>query len=106
MDSSLYKSVTTRRGLQYSYYSSAPSGDKPVLVFAHGFLVTSYAWRYQVEFFKASGYGLIVPDLLGVGKSDKPTDPVQYRMSLIVQDFLDILDAEKVANAILIGHVW
>jgi len=106
MDPSLYKSVTTRRNLKYSYYFSPSTSGKPVLLFVHGFPNTSYGWRYQVNFFKAQGYGLIVPDMLGYGGTDKPTDPAQYKSSLMSQDVIDILDAENVEKAIAIGHDW
>ncbi|KAF5376027.1 hypothetical protein D9615_007725 [Tricholomella constricta] len=106
MDPSLYKSVTTRRSLKYSYYLSAPTGGKPVLLFVHGFPDTSNDWRYQVAFFKAQGYGLIVPDMLGYGGTDKPTDYTQYTLSLMSQDVIDILDAEKVEKAVAVGHDW
>ncbi|GLB44172.1 putative epoxide hydrolase [Lyophyllum shimeji] len=106
MDNSLYKSVATRRGIKYSYYFSPPTAGKPVLLLLHGFPCTSYDWRYQVSFFKAQGYGLIVPDMLGYGRTDKPTDPAQYVQRLISQDIIDILDAENVQKAIAIGHDW
>ncbi|KAF8064071.1 alpha/beta-hydrolase [Lyophyllum atratum] len=107
MDSSShYKSVTTRRSLKYSYFFSPPTLGKPVLLFIHGFPCTSYDWRYQVDFFKAKGYGLIVPDMLGYGGTDKPTDPAQYAQSLMSQDVIDILDFENVDKVIAIGHDW
>jgi len=106
MDPSFHKSVTTRRSYKYSYYYSAPTAGKPVLLFLHGFPCTSYDWRYQVGYFRAQGYGLIVPDLLGYGGTDKPTDPAQYLLRLMSQDVIDILDAENVSRAIAIGHDW
>ncbi|KAG6876314.1 hypothetical protein C0992_000105 [Termitomyces sp. T32_za158] len=106
MDTTLYKSVLTRRSLKYNYYFSAPTAGKPVLLFVHGFPSTSYDWRYQVNFFKDKGYGLIVPDMLGYGGTDKPVDAADYRLSLIAQDLLDILDAEKVDKPIAVGHDW
>ncbi|KAG5649851.1 hypothetical protein H0H81_001770 [Sphagnurus paluster] len=106
MDSSLYKTVTTGRDLKYNYYYSAPTAGKPVILFVHGFPNTSNDWRHQVAFFKAHGYGIIVPDLLGYGGTDKPIDYTQYRLSAIVRDVIDILDTEKVEKAIAIGHDW
>ncbi|KAG6895865.1 hypothetical protein C0992_011964 [Termitomyces sp. T32_za158] len=106
MDATLYKSVLTRRSLKYNYYFSTPTAGKPVLLFVHGFPSTSYNWRYQVTFFKDQGYGLIVPDMLGYGGTDKPADPANYILSLIAQDLLDILDAEKIEKSIAIGHDW
>ncbi|KAG6844295.1 hypothetical protein H0H87_008076 [Tephrocybe sp. NHM501043] len=104
MDSSLYKTVTTRRSFKYNYYLSAPTSGKPFLLFLHGFPSTSYDWRYQVDFFKEQGYGLIVPDMLGYGGTDKPTEPADYRSRLMAEDIVDIFDAENVDKAIAIGH--
>lgn len=106
MDSSLFKDVTTTRGLKYHYYSSPAVDEKPTLLFLHGFPSTSYDWRHQVPFFKEKGYGLIVPDLLGYGGTDKPSDPASYKYSLMTADIVDILDAEKVDKVIPIGHDW
>ncbi|KAG5636837.1 hypothetical protein H0H81_006664 [Sphagnurus paluster] len=106
MDSSLYKFVVTRRQLKYNYYHAAPATGKPVLLFLHGFPNTSNDWRHQVTFFKDRGFGLIVPDMLGYGGTDKPIDYTEYRLSAIAHDIIDILDAEKVDKAIAIGHDW
>lgn len=106
MDASLYKDFTVSRGLNYHYYHSAPQDGKPVLFLLHGFPSTSKDWRDQVAFFKDEGYGLIVPDMLGYSGTASPKDPNDYRVSLIVKDLADILDAEKVDKAIVIGHDW
>ncbi|KAG5650045.1 hypothetical protein H0H81_000982 [Sphagnurus paluster] len=106
MDSSLYKSLTTSRNLKYSYYYSVPVVDKPVILFVHGFPNTANDWRHQVNFFKDQGYGIIAPDMLGYGDTDKPADHSQYTLSALARDVIDILDAEKVDKAIAIGHDW
>ncbi|KAG6812244.1 hypothetical protein H0H92_003784 [Tricholoma furcatifolium] len=106
MDPTHYKFSATRRGLKYKYYFIAPTAGKPFLLFLHGFPSTSYDWRYQVDFFKSQGYGLIVPDLLGYGGTDKPLDYHDYKFSSMSQDIVDILDAENVEKTIAIGHDW
>jgi pimeloyl-ACP methyl ester carboxylesterase len=78
MDSSRYKQLKTQRGFNYSYYWSPPAPGKPVLFFSHGFPAGSFSWRKQVPFFEPMGYGLLVPDFLGYGDTDKPTDPTVY----------------------------
>ena len=92
MDLSNYKDVKTKRGYNYHYFFSKPSESKPTLLFVHGFPSTSYDWHYQVEFFKKEGYGLIVPDTLGYGGTDKPTNPEEYRTKLLCQDIIEELD--------------
>ncbi len=106
MDSSLYKDVLTSRGLKYHYYFSPPRDAKLTLLFCHGFPSTSRDWRKQVPYFQEQGYGIVVPDMLGYGGTDKPTDPSLYLSSGISGDFVDILDAEKVGLAVAIGHDW
>jgi pimeloyl-ACP methyl ester carboxylesterase len=106
MDPSRYKQLKTQRGFTYSYYWSPPATDKPVLLFAHGFAEGSFLWRKQVPFFEQLGYGLVVPELLGYGGTDKPTDPKFYIGSGHAQDIVDIFDAEGVNQVIAIGHDW
>ncbi|KAK0210884.1 Alpha/Beta hydrolase protein [Desarmillaria ectypa] len=106
MDSSLYKDFTTSRGFVYHYLLSAPKDGKPYLLFLHGFPSTSFDWRHQIPFFTKEGYGLIVPDMLGYGGTSKPTDPTDYRASLITKDIVELIDAENAARVVAIGHDW
>ncbi len=100
-----FKHVKTQRGFTYRYCFSAPAEGKP-LFFSHGFPSGSYLWLKQVAYFEPLGYGLVVPDLLAYGGTDKPTDPKFYVGSGLAQDIVDILDAEKVYKVIAIGHDW
>lgn len=106
MDSALYKTFETSRGLTYNYYFTAAAGGKPSLLFIHGFPSTSYDWRHQIAFFSKGGYGIIVPDQLGYGGTSKPTDPSAYKSSLICKDLVEIVDSEKIAEVVVIGHDW
>ncbi|KAK1224639.1 hypothetical protein PQX77_012441 [Marasmius sp. AFHP31] len=107
-DPTNYKNTTTSRGINYNYYFSPPANDdKRFLVLLHGWPGLSYDYRFQIDFFKEAGYGLIVPDMLGYGETDKPTDLEAYKSSLITRDVVDILDGESVGNdAVVIGHDW
>lgn len=106
MDPSHYRTVKTSRGIKYSYFFAAADGSKPTLLLCHGYPSTSRDWRYLVPYFTDKGYGVIAPDMLGYGGTDKPTDPVEYLPSLMAKDMTDILDAEGIASVIAIGHDW
>lgn len=106
MEASNYKDFTTKRGLKYHYYFHAPAAGKPILLLLHGFPSLSTSWAKQVPFFEQHGYGLIVPDLLGYGGSDKPYDPALYRFKAMSQDIVELLDSENAHNVISIGHDW
>ncbi|KAG1715619.1 hypothetical protein ID866_1543 [Astraeus odoratus] len=94
----LYKDVNTTRGFKYHYLFIKAKVDKPTLVFLHGFPDTLHGWHHQVDYFRTKGYGLVVPDMLGYGGTDKPVDPAAFLYTAIAQDIVDILDAEEVQN--------
>ncbi|KAK7676757.1 hypothetical protein QCA50_005212 [Cerrena zonata] len=101
-----YKDTTTKRGFKYHYYYAPAQGSKQTLLFCHGFPSTSQDWHRLVPHFEQQGYGIIVPDTLGYGGTDKPLDPVAYRGTLLAKDLIDIVDAEKLDKIIAIGHDW
>ena len=102
----LYKITTTTRGFTYNYLCVKPRHDKPTLLFMHGFPDTSHGWYHQIDHFRSKGYGLIVPDMLGYGGTEKPADPAAFLHTAIAQDIIDILDEEGVSKAYAIAHDW
>ncbi|KAJ3557328.1 hypothetical protein NM688_g1530 [Phlebia brevispora] len=106
MDTSLYKQTVTSRGIAYNYYTSKAQQGRLTLLFLHGFPSTARDWRSFVSFFQEKGYGIIAPDMLGYGNTDKPTDPSLYVSSKVSNDLVDILDTEQVDKVIVIGHDW
>ena len=49
-------------------------------------------------------YKLILIDMRGFGKSDKPHDPASYSYRKFIDDVIAVLDAAKVDQAHLYGH--
>ncbi|KAL9104594.1 MAG: hypothetical protein Q9163_000459 [Psora crenata] len=92
----LTKSTKTPNGTTYSYVHVPAKDDKPYLLLLHGFPSSSYDWRHQISYFRERGYGLIVPDLLGYGGTDKPKEIEAYRMKKMSEEVIGILDAEGV----------
>ncbi len=76
------------------------------VVLLHGFPDTSYLWRHQVAALAGAGYRAIAPDLRGRGKSERPTQVEDYRLTTIVADVAAIMDALGVERAHVIGHDW
>ena len=106
MDSSLYKNVTTSRGLKYQYWFSPAAPPQPTFLLVHGFPSSSKDWRYVVPHLIQRGYGVLAFDLLGHGQTDKPTDPALYAPSIMSRDVIEILDAEGLDRVIAVGHDW
>ena len=106
MDASQYKDVITPRGLKYHYYYSPAQDGKRTLLFCHGFPSSGRDWYKVATHFKERGYGIIIPDMLGYGGTDKPSDPSLYAHSAMSQDLVSIFDAENVEKVVAIGHDW
>lgn len=106
MDHALYKTLRTSRGFDYSYFHlAAEDSTLPPLLFLHGFPATSDIWKEQVTYFgERHGFRLVIPDLLGFGGSSKPTNAEAYKPTLICQDIIDILNAEAIQVAVVVGH--
>ncbi|KAJ2934991.1 hypothetical protein H1R20_g2113, partial [Candolleomyces eurysporus] len=101
-----FKDFKVSRGHNYHYYFSAPEPGKLSLLLVHGFPSLAIDWHHQINYFKAKGYGLVVPDQLGYGGTDKPVDHKEYLHGLLAKDLVEIVDHEKLTDVIAIGHDW
>jgi len=102
-------------GHKHAYVHYPPSDpSKPTLLFLHGFPSTSYDWRFQIPRFRSLGYGILAPDLLGYGGTDKPTDARLYVGSEMSKEIIAILDYEGLkpkseggpSGVVAIAHDW
>lgn len=80
------------------YYEVAGQGDP--IVFIHGLGSSARDWEYQVPFF-APRYRVVVFDVRGHGRSDKPPGP--YSVPLFAQDTAALIRALEVAPAHIVG---
>jgi pimeloyl-ACP methyl ester carboxylesterase len=97
------KTITLPSGRNYNYVY-IPSQSLPVILFLHGFPSSSYDWRHQISYFSEGGYGVLVPDLLGYGGTDKPATAGEYTAKKVTSDVIGILDHEKVDMVHGVGH--
>lgn len=102
------KSTRLPNGTTYSYVyiKPKPKLEKPWLLFLHGFPSSSFDWRYQIGFFSDLGYGVLAPDLLGYGGTDKPTEVGAYTTEKMSEDIVALLDAEGVDRVVGVAHDW
>lgn len=64
-------------GLRMHYVDEGPQDAAPVLML-HGEPTWSYLYRHMIPVFTDTGMRALVPDLIGFGKSDKPTRMEAY----------------------------
>ena len=49
-------------------------GEGPPILLLHGEPTSSYLWRNVIPPLVANGFRAVAPDLIGFGRSDKPSD--------------------------------
>ncbi|OAL30528.1 hypothetical protein AYO20_08747 [Fonsecaea nubica] len=109
MDTFERKTIVTRRSLKYTYYVSRhgeSSKQHPTLFFIHGFPDSARLWADVVAQLGHLPNQIIIPNCLGYGGTDKPTDTKMYAYKHQVDDLAEILEAEKSQSTIVIGHDW
>ena len=85
------------------HYVSAGSG-KPIM-FLHGHPDFWYLWKDQLSHF-AHTHHVIAPDLRGYNLSDKPSEVVDYRIPVVVEDIRSLADNLGLSAFTLGGHDW
>jgi haloalkane dehalogenase len=91
--------------LRMHYLDEGDPGGQPVLLL-HGGLTWSYMFRRTVRVLTSAGMRVVVPDLIGFGKSDKPTEMSDYSYESQVQWLSDFVGHVGLRNAVLVGHDW
>jgi len=83
------------------HYIDEGVGD-PIL-FLHGNPTSAYLWRNIIPHLKSMGR-CIAPDLIGMGKSDKPD--IEYRSFDHVKCLEEFIKKLKLENIMLVIHDW
>ena len=81
-------------------------GEGRPVVLLHGFPDSGRLWRHQVPALADAGFRVIVPDMRGYGRSDKPTDPADYTRQVLVGDVLAVMADAGAERAHVVGHDW
>ena len=87
-------------------FNVASAGAGPVVMLLHGFPDTHTVWRKQVPALTAAGYRVVAPDLRGYGATEAPHGVSHYRLEVLRQDLVALLDAMQIDRVYLVGHDW
>jgi pimeloyl-ACP methyl ester carboxylesterase len=85
----------------------AGPADGPLVILLHGFPEFWYGWRRQIPALVEAGYRVWAPDQRGYNLSSKPAGMDAYRLGVLAQDVVGLIDAAGVEQAHgVIGHDW
>jgi pimeloyl-ACP methyl ester carboxylesterase len=88
------------------HYIDEGERDAPVVVLLHGNPTWSFVYREFIPYITGTGFRAIVPDYLGFGLSDKPTDENVYAIQHHVGRLVALLDHLTVERAVLFCQDW
>lgn len=92
--------------IRMHYLDEGPPEADEVVLCLHGEPSWSYLYRKMIPMFSAVGLRTIVPDLIGFGKSDKPSSQADYTYQRHVDWVRAALDAIELAPATLVCQDW
>ena len=94
-----YRSVTTADGtaLRFHFIDEGPRDADPVLLL-HGNPSWSYLHRKMIRGLVARGHRVLALDLIGMGRSDKPSNKSDYSLANHIDWMGQWLVAENLTN--------
>ena len=81
-------------------------GEGPPVLLLHGEPTSSYLWRNVIPPLVANGHRAVAPDLIGFGRSDKPSDVGWYTYDRHVSSIAALVDALGLSGITLVVHDW
>ncbi|MCH4893195.1 alpha/beta fold hydrolase [Sphingomonas sp. SFZ2018-12] len=93
-------------GMVRQHYVDEGPRDGPVVLMMHGEPSWSYLYRHMIGPVAAAGFRVVVPDLIGFGKSDKPVDRDVFSYARHVAWLTQFLDRLELRNIGLFCQDW
>src|SRR5262245_30864161 len=98
--------LSTVDGLRMTYVEIGPA-DGEVVLLLHGDPTWSFLYREVIPILADAGLRVIAPDLISVGRSDKPGDLVDHSYARHVEWVRAFaFDALNLSDVTLVGHDW
>jgi haloalkane dehalogenase len=92
-------------GIRIHYVDEGPANAETVLLM-HGEPSWSYLYRKMLPIITAAGYRAIAPDLVGFGRSDKPTQREDYSYQRHIDWMAGLLAALDLRQITLVCQDW
>lgn len=93
-------------GIRVHYLDEGPSDAAVTFLCLHGQPAWSYLYRKMIPVFAGAGHRVIAPDLLGFGRSDKPSDETIYTFDFHRGMLRALIQALDLQNVVLVCQDW
>lgn len=88
------------------HYVDAGPADGPVVVCMHGEPTWAYLYRKMIPLFTSAGFRVLVPDLIGFGRSDKPAESSAYTYANHVAWMRQWVETLDLSGITFLGQDW
>lgn len=92
--------------LRMHYVDEGPKDSKEVVLLLHGEPSWSYLYRTMIPVFVNAAYRTIAPDLIGFGRSDKPSEQSDYSYAKHLEWTEEIITQLDLTNITLFCQDW
>ena len=92
-------------GLRIHYLDEGPNDADPIILF-HGEPTWSYLFRKMIPVLTEAGYRVVVPDMVGFGKSDKFESKYDYSYHHHIEVMKELIKRLDLKNATHFGQDW
>jgi pimeloyl-ACP methyl ester carboxylesterase len=93
-------------GLRLHYVDAGPRDAAVTALCLHGNPSWGYQYRHMLPPFLAAGLRVVVPDLIGFGRSDKPLAEAWHNFDVHRQSLLNFIEALDLKNIMLVCQDW
>ncbi len=93
-------------GLRMHYLDEGPRDAASTWLCLHGNPTWSYLYRKMIPIFLQAGHRVVAPDLIGFGRSDKPTDESAHSFTWHRQVLLEFVERLDLRNVVLVVQDW
>jgi haloalkane dehalogenase len=87
------------------YVDEGPRNAPPILL-VHGLPTWSYLFREMIEIFVSAGSRAVAPDLIGFGRSDKPSERTDYTLERHIEWLRELVLELDLSAVTLLCHDW
>lgn len=92
-----------RQTLQMAYMHLPADKARPTVLLLHGKNFSGAYWERTAEYFHKRGYGVLMPDQIGFGKSSKPAH-YQFSLPALAAHTRALVDRFELDRVIVMGH--
>ena len=100
------KDLEGYEGLRMHYLDEGPREANQVFLCLHGEPTWSYLYRKMIPVFTAEEHRVVVPDLFGFGRSDKPIEDAEYTFHFHRAALMAFIERLDLTHVTLVCQDW